>query len=173
VGRPVGLGGECVIHPASADPADVDRVAAAPVRIVPEGDNPAQHSPVAWTGLRRQGQRFVASFGGLDSREAIAKCTHWQLWVDPHDLAPLEEAETHWIDDLVGCRVIQVAEGNRAEEDLGEVVAVSEGVAQDHLEVARAGGRRASIPFLRVFLRGIDVENGIIRVDLPDGLIEG
>lgn len=172
IGRPVGRDGECLVHPASGDPVDLDRAAQAPVRLVPEGADPAHHAAVAWRSVRRHGGRIIAAFEGIGSREAIAARTHWTLWVHRRDLPALCGAATWWIDDLIGCRVIQVAAEGAPEVPLGPVVSVIEGAASDFLEIERPGGRRAQIPFLRAFLRGVDLPQRIIRVDLPAGLID-
>ncbi len=161
------------MHPESDDPGDFDRAAQAPVRLVPEGDDPASHEPVAWDSLRRHGRRTIVRFADIDTRDAIAARTHWQLWVDPRDLPPLESPDTWWANDLVGCTVSQV--GAEATDDtvIGEVTGIASGPVHDFLQVRRPGGASVEIPLIKAFLREVAVERRQIRVDLPDGLVEG
>ena len=168
LGRPVGLTGECVLFPDTANFEDLERFAEVPVRLAAPGGDPAAEKPRRWTGLRQQGSRVVVSFEGIEDRTAAAAHTHWEVWVDPRDLPALEGEESYWAADLVGCQALQVHEG--AEDQLlGEVVAVQPGAAHDHLEILAPGGSRHQIPFVRAFLVSVDTERRRLRLDLPSG----
>ncbi|MBN1477979.1 16S rRNA processing protein RimM [Candidatus Sumerlaeota bacterium] len=168
LGRPVGLRGECVFHPESHSAEDLERAAQAPVRIVPAGESPEGRPTTRWEGLRTQGHRIVALFDGLDSREAIQARTHWEVWVDRVDMPPLDEPDTWWVDDLVGCEVLQV--GEEGDVSLGLVTAVAEGPAHDYLSIETADGRALHVPLVRAYLREVDLERKRILLDLPEGL---
>jgi 16S rRNA processing protein RimM len=168
LGRPVGLRGECVFHPESDNAEDLERAAQAPVRMVPPGERPESHPPMRWEGLRAQGRRIVALFGGLSSREAIQERTHWEVWVDRADMPTLEEPDTWWVDDLVGCEVFQV--GEEGDVSLGVVTSVADGPAHDYLVIETPGGRALNVPLVKAYLRETDIERKRIRVDLPEGL---
>jgi 16S rRNA processing protein RimM len=164
----VGLHGECVFHPESDNAEDLERAAQAPVRIVPPGESPESHPPTRWEGLRTQGRRIVALFEGLDSREAIQARTHWEVWVARADMPDLDEPDTWWVDDLVGCEVFQVGEGG--DVILGVVTSVADGPAHDYLIIEAADGRSLDVPLVRAYLREVDIGKKRIRLDLPDGL---
>ena len=66
--------------------------------------------------------------------------------------------------DLLGCRVVD-ASGT----EIGPVVELLHYPAQDLLVV---GSRRALVPMVAAFIRGVDVEAKRIDVDLPEGLID-
>lgn len=171
IGRPVGLRGEFNLHPVSNDPEDLERVAEAPVRLAAPGADPAGAPPTRWENLRWQGGRAVAALAALESREQCAEHVHWQLWVDRRDLPALEEGR-HWVDDLIGCTVIQVATADTERQEIGEVTQVVSGAAQDQLEVAMGDGRKAHIPFVEPFLVTVCTEARRIKVDLPAGLLD-
>ena len=76
--------------------------------------------------------------------------------------APLGDGE-YFDEDLIGCRLI---EGERI---LGNVAAVRHYPAQDVLELE--GGKL--VPLVAAFVRSIDVQARVVRVELPPGLIEG
>lgn len=172
IGKPVGLRGECVIHPISANPDDLERVASAPVRLAPKGSDPLDQPERDWTGLRWHNERAIAQFEGLETREEIAKFTHWEIWVDGSAMPEPEEPDTWWINDLVGCEAFQVGEEGQPDVSLGEVVAIAEAPSHDLLIIADVGGKRSHVPFIKAFLVEVNVEDRIIRLDLPDGLIE-
>lgn len=169
IGRPVGLRGECVVHPESNDPEDLERIRAAPIRLVREGEDPSAEPARTWESLRWQSGRAVSRFSGLDSREAISACVHWQLWVDRRDLADPEGPDRWWAADLIGCRAFQVG---GPDVELGTVVAISAGPHHDFLVIERSSEHQVQVPFLKTFLVEVDLKSGSIRLDLPEGLIE-
>ncbi len=79
------------------------------------------------------------------------------------DDVELEPGE-YFDDDLVGCAVVDCAGAA-----LGEVVDVLHYPGQDLLVV---GARRALIPLVAAFIRGVDVARKRIDVELPEGLLE-
>jgi 16S rRNA processing protein RimM len=123
-----------------------------------------------------------SALGGRELRVAAARAHKRQIVVrfDDIDLTETErligadlyaersgialKKEEYFDDDLVGCAVVDM-DGT----DLGDVVDVLHYPAQDMLAV---GARRALIPLVGQFIRGIDLERKRIEVDLPDGLIE-
>lgn len=69
--------------------------------------------------------------------------------------------------ELVGCRCY-----DRQAGALGKVVDLLEDGGGLLLVVENAGGRQLLVPFVREFLRQVDVERGRIDLALPPGLIE-
>ena len=83
------------------------------------------------------------------------------LWSERSE-AQLAEGE-YLDEDLIGCRLLQ------DDRVLGSVVAVRHYPAQDVLELE--GGRL--IPLVGAFVREIDLDARVVRVEVPPGLLEG
>ncbi|HEX5720466.1 MAG TPA: ribosome maturation factor RimM, partial [Thermoanaerobaculia bacterium] len=86
------------------------------------------------------------------------------LEVDRSDV-PDAPAGTYYWYQLLGCRCR--VDG----EDLGEVTDLVEDGGGLLLVVSK-DGRQVPIPFVRSFLKEVDVERGRIELDLPEGLLE-
>ena len=112
--------------------------------------------------LRLHQGRPLLAFEGIDDANAAQALTGATLFVD-RAIVAMGEGE-YFDDDLVGCALVDVAG-----TVLGEVVAVEHYPAQDVLLV---GPRRAMVPLVRAFVRGVDVGARRITVDLPAGLLD-
>lgn len=87
----------------------------------------------------------------------------------PEDQVPAAEDGTFYYFQLVGCRVV-----DRRLGELGEVTSVVEDGGGVLLEVAapEGDGRSVLVPFANALLPEIDVGEGLIVSDLPEGLLE-
>ncbi len=87
----------------------------------------------------------------------------------PEDQVPATEDGTFYYFQLVGCRVV-----DRRLGELGEVTSVVEDGGGVLLEVAAPEGDGGSVlvPFANALLPEIDVGEGLIVSDLPEGLLE-
>ena len=97
------------------------------------------------------------------SLEAAERSKGYLLWVKRDELPPLDEGEYYW-EDLIGLRVI-ADEG----EDLGKVRSVFETGSNDVL-VCGPEENEVLLPFIEDVVSEIDMNNGIIRIRLPEGL---
>ncbi len=111
----------------------------------------------------RHDGRPVFKFAGVDSISDAEKFEHAEILVSPEDVASPEEGSYSYA-ELVGCRV----EGSSF---AGTVRGVEEYGGPPLLNV-ESDGRQVLIPFARAICKEIDVRNRIIRVELPDGLLE-
>jgi 16S rRNA processing protein RimM len=111
--------------------------------------------------MRPHNRRLLVRFDELASADDAEVVVGAQLWAGREN-APLAQDE-YFDEDLIGCRLVQ--EGRT----IGEVRAVLHYPAQDLLELASG----ALVPLVRAFVREIDVAARIIRVELPEGLVEG
>jgi 16S rRNA processing protein RimM len=84
----------------------------------------------------------------------------------PHEELPELGADEYFFHDLIGLRV-EDEEGR----ELGSVSEVYEGPA-DPLLAVEAEGRERFIPFRREFVVDVDLEAGLLRVTLPEGLLD-
>lgn len=77
-----------------------------------------------------------------------------------------EEEDAWYLEDLIGLRVVE------GEEQVGEIVDVTNGVAQDLLHMKHVGGHQVLIPFVTPIVPEVDVEAGWVRVTPPAGLFD-
>jgi 16S rRNA processing protein RimM len=110
---------------------------------------------------RRAGteDRPILRLEGHNSRDAAEALRGQPLLVSVEEAPALEEGE-FWAHDLVGCRVV---DGSRS------VGVVSRMVALPSCEALEVG--EALIPLVRDAIRSIDVEAGVIDVDM--GFVDG
>lgn len=118
--------------------------------------------------LRYQKDRPVVKLEGIDDRNAAEEIRGMEVGICASDLEELPEGE-HYVRDLIGCRVVDIAADGR---EVGILRDVIQNTAQSILEVGTADGRSILIPAVDAFLRGIDEEAGIIEVELIPGFLD-
>jgi 16S rRNA processing protein RimM len=79
--------------------------------------------------------------------------------------------------ELIGCRLIGIrdegdAEGAAEPAGIGIVRGVEDYGSAPLLTVETVDGREVLVPFARSICKEVDVAGKIIRVDLPEGLLE-
>jgi 16S rRNA processing protein RimM len=109
---------------------------------------------------------WVLKFQGIDSREAAERLRGAELWVAPEERGQLAEGE-YFQSDLLGCQVVE----NGTEKSLGVVRGWQQYGGPPLLKVEREGGE-VLIPFVNAICRDIDLDARLIRVELPEGLLE-
>jgi 16S rRNA processing protein RimM len=115
-----------------------------------------------------QKDRVVLKFVGVDSIEAAEEFVNSEICVPESEAVELEEDEFFdW--ELVGCAV-ETIEG----EQIGTVREVMRTGGTEILVVDSSAdaGKDFLIPFANDICVETDVENKLIRVDLPEGLLE-
>jgi 16S rRNA processing protein RimM len=116
----------------------------------------------AWREVvRRAGteDRPVLRLEGVDGREAVEGLRGEELWLRRADAPELEEDEWY-VEDLVGLRV---ADGEREVGVVSEVLPLP---ANEVLVVPREGAPDLLVPLVRDAVRAVDVEAGVVDVDL-------
>ena len=109
--------------------------------------------------------RSVFKFAGIDSISDAEPWAGADVLVPEQQRAEPGEGEYSHA-DLIGCRVAANA------GEIGIVMGVEDYGGPSLLKVEAADGREILVPFVRSICREIDVTAKIIRVDLPDGLLE-
>jgi 16S rRNA processing protein RimM len=87
------------------------------------------------------------------------------LLIPAEQAAPAAEGEVHYR-ELVGLRVVSGA------EEVGAVREVLDTAAGAMLAVRRAGRPELLIPFVSAWVKEIDRSGGVLRLELPQGLLE-
>jgi len=117
------------------------------------------------TDARVEGRRPILSFDGYGSVEAAEGLAGVELRIPESDLQPLPEG-SYYQHQLVGCRV-ETAEG----APIGEVARVEGGAGAAVLAVNGTQGE-VLVPLAQEICIGIDVAARVIRVRMPEGLLE-
>ncbi|MCY3928380.1 MAG: ribosome maturation factor RimM [Acidobacteria bacterium] len=154
------------------------------VLVLPDSENPARFRSGSELFVRDGGRlrrlevessrshrgRELVQFVDVRDRDG-AEGLRGALLEAPEESVPAAEEGTFYYFQLVGCRVV-----DRALGDLGEVTEVVEDGGGVLLSVTRPpggdGGREVLIPFAHRLLPEINVEERLIRSDLPPGLLE-
>lgn len=123
---------------------------------------------LALEGNWPHGDRVVLKFKGFDSPEEASALKGCELAVPESEAVELEEGEFYdW--QLQGCRVETVEGG-----EVGTVREVLHTGGEAPVLVTRDGrGVENLIPLAESICVEIDVESKLIRVDAPEGLLEG
>jgi 16S rRNA processing protein RimM len=112
------------------------------------------------------GDRIVLKFSGYDSIEESSKLVGFEFAVPEAERVELEEDEFYdW--ELAGCRV-ETVEG----DSLGAVREVMRTGGVEMLVVEREDGGEYLIPMAEDICVEIDIEDKLVRVDPPEGLLE-
>jgi 16S rRNA processing protein RimM len=115
-----------------------------------------------------QGDRVILKFAGYDSPEEARALVNYEFAV--HESERVELPEDQFYDwELAGC-LVQNTEG----EEIGRVREVMRTGGVELLVVDSAGeaGREHLIPLAEEICVEIDIAQKLIRVDLPEGLLE-
>ena len=163
------------------------------------GDSDIDHLTVA--RVRFDGSRWFALFEEVRDRTAAEALRGARLLVetdtadrgatgtagpDGADGADDEDDEAWYAHELIGLRVLRAPASADREpqqleqpqklqqfQQLGEVVDLEPGVAQDRLIVRTPEGERVAVPFVEALVPEIDPDAGTITVDPPGGLFPG
>lgn len=116
-------------------------------------------------GFRFQKGRVFLKFAGLDTVESVEPLRNAEICVPEDEAVELEEGEFYdW--ELEGCRVVTVdgTELGTVRELMrtgGTEILVVQGTEKDYL-----------VPFAEAICTEVDIENELITIDPPDGLLE-
>lgn len=109
--------------------------------------------------------RVVLKFSGLDRIEDVENLRGYYVCIDEADSVELDDnAFYEW--QLEGCRVVTIAG-----QEIGTVSELLKTGGTDVL-IVRGDGKDFMIPFAEAICPEVDVENKLITVDPPEGLLE-
>jgi 16S rRNA processing protein RimM len=113
--------------------------------------------------------RVVLKFSRVDSIAEAENLRGFDVVIPREERIPLE-GDAVYVSDLVGVRVIDVSRGGATEA--GEITDVEpEGTGPAMLVVRTPAGEELLIPFVRAYLRKMDIEAKRLEMDLPQGLL--
>lgn len=158
--KPRGLRGELVAELLTDFPERFENLEAV-IGILPDGTRRELRIEDAWF----QKDRVVLRFEGIDSIEQAEGLRNIEICVPESESVELDEDEFFdW--QLEGCEV-KTIEG----ASIGKVREVMRTGGTENL-VVDGDGKEYLIPFAGSICTEIDVEEKLIRVDLPEGLLE-
>ena len=168
VGSPSGLRGEFRV---TLYAADSDNLKEGKVLLLKRAAKTGSTDELraAIRSVRFQKDRPVIKLEGFDDRTSVEPLRDMEISIEASDLEELPEGE-HYVRDLIGCRVVDIAGGGARE--MGVLQDVIQNTAQSVLDVKTPEGKSVLIPAVDAFLRNIDEEAGLIEVELIPGFID-
>jgi 16S rRNA processing protein RimM len=157
--RPQGIKGEVVVEVLSDVPGRFKKGS----RVLGVREGAPALSLVVAAGRPHKGGAVVR-FEGYEDRDRAEELRGLDLEV-PRSEVPRAPKGTYYQYELLGCLCRDQG------EELGRVVEVKEDGGGVML-IVEGDGRRVPVPFVREFLREVDVEAGRIELALPEGLLE-
>ena len=115
--------------------------------------------------FRFQNDRVVLKFEGMDTIESVEELRDAEICIPESEAVELE-ADEYFDWQLAGCRV-ETVEG----QTIGNVRELMR-TRGTELLVVDGGEREYLIPFAGSICTEVDVENRLIRIDPPEGLLE-
>jgi 16S rRNA processing protein RimM len=116
--------------------------------------------------VREAGDRLVATFKGVVTRNDAEKLNGIELYV-PREKLPATDDDEYYHADLIGLAAV-----NAANEPLGRVVGIHNFGAGDIIEIAPPKGATMLLPFTNAVVPTVDIAGGRVVIELPQE-IEG
>ncbi|MDP4094445.1 MAG: ribosome maturation factor RimM [Bacillota bacterium] len=149
------------------------------LKVLPLTDDPSRYDELKWAYIEKEGQlkrydfqgvKYFKGFvflklKGIDAVEDAELLKNLFIKVDRKNAVKLPE-NSYFICDLIGCEVL-----DENDNKLGILNNIISTGSNDVYIVKDENDREILIPALKSVVREISVDNKIIRVTLPEGLI--
>jgi 16S rRNA processing protein RimM len=113
--------------------------------------------------------RVVMKLSQVDSIADAETLRGFEVVIPREERMPLD-GDAVYMSDLIGVRVIDVSRGGAV--DAGEIIDVEpEGAGPAMLVIRTPAGDESLIPFVRAYLKKIDLEGKRMEMELPLGLL--
>lgn len=119
---------------------------------------------MAVEAARPVNQGAVFKLAGIDTRSDAERLRGETLYVDQAEAVPLPPGSYFW-HQVIGLRVVSM-DGR----ELGEVVDILQTPGND-VYVVRWGGREVLVPAIKDVVREVDLEAGLIKIEVIEGLL--
>lgn len=108
---------------------------------------------------------WLAEVNGITDRNAAELLRGTQLYIDRDAMPETDDGEFYY-EDLKGIKIV-----DKDGKAIGEVLSVENFGASDLLDIRPAlGGQSFYLPFTDDTVLEIDIEGGVITVEIPEGL---
>jgi 16S rRNA processing protein RimM len=171
VGRVVkahGIGGEVVVEIRTDDPAA--RFAPGNTLRAKRTRGGGEEASYVIADAREHGARLLVRLAGVDDRDAADALRGSLFVVDSDDLPPIHEPDTYYDHQLEGLRV-RTATG----QDVGVVAEVLHTAGGELLAVRRGGGAdndEVLVPFVGAIVVSVSLQDRVVQIDPPEGLLD-
>lgn len=166
VGRVVkahGISGELVVEVRTDDPED----RFAPGATVSVKDRDGRRRGYVVETARAHGGRLLVRLEGVGDRDAADALRGNLIVIDSEDLPPIDEPDTYYDHQLEGLRV-RTTTGR----DIGTIAEVLHTAAGELLSVRREDAGELLVPFVGAIVISVSLEDRVVEIDPPDGLLE-
>ncbi len=123
-----------------------------------------QYSPLTVASYRRFNELDLVQFLSFNTQEAVLPLSGLYLYAIKEDIRLSKD--TYFYGDLIGCNVV-----TDTDQPVGVVKKIEDQTAQVLLRVGRVGSSDVLIPFIKVFIKKVDLEHQRITVTLLDGML--
>lgn len=120
--------------------------------------------PLTLKSARWHRDRLLLAFDEVPDRSRAEEIRNTLILAEQE--AEEDEDDAWYLDDLIGLGVFE------GDEKVGEIVDVTNGVAQDLLHMKHTQGHVVLVPFVTAIVPEVDVEAGRIQVTPPAGLFD-
>jgi 16S rRNA processing protein RimM len=155
-----GIRGELVARCYAGDPSRFTAL-----RSVLVGREPGQARDIRIERVRADERGVCLKLAGVDDRNAAEKLVGHLLFVEHGQRVKLPRG-TYFVHEIIGLAVL-----NQDGANVGRVRDVLKLPAHDVYVIERHG-RDIMIPAVQEFVLGVDLEKGVMRVRLIDGMVE-
>ena len=113
-------------------------------------------------------QMVILKLKGYDDRDAVEKLRQCSLFV-PREKAVRLQKDEYFIADLIG---LSVLDADKQDEELGTLEDVMATGANDVYVIRMKNGKELLLPAIKQCVIEVRVEEGFIRVSVPEGLMD-
>ncbi|SKB73883.1 16S rRNA processing protein RimM [Lachnospiraceae bacterium] len=106
----------------------------------------------------------IVKFRGIDDINDVMKYRRWNILVTREDAADLQEGQYFEV-DILGLRVI-----TDDDREIGKITEILHTGANDVYTVKGESGKEILIPAIQQCILDVDLENGIMKVHLLNGM---
>ncbi len=131
------------------------------VVLVATSDGRQKPYQINW--VKPHAKAALISFKGVDTRDQAQALIGCELFIEKSRLPDPEDGSYYWF-DLIGLEVFDIDQ-----KYLGRLESIIETGSND-VYVVKEGDTEILIPALESVVQKIDLENGRMQVDLPEGL---
>lgn len=115
--------------------------------------------------VRYQQQMVILKLSGVNDRNGAEAMKNKDVFITEEDLCELPE-DTFYIRDLIGMKVVDQS------GEIGKIKDVLQPSAQDVYVIRTLSDKEIMIPAVKEFVKEVNLEEGYVRVELIDGMLE-
>lgn len=106
----------------------------------------------------------IVKFRGIDDINDVMKYRRWNILVTREDAADLQEGQYFEV-DIIGLKVV-----TDDDREIGKITEILHTGANDVYTVKGASGKEILIPAIQQCILNVDLENGVMKVHLLNGM---